>query len=83
MQIPDLHISAATVITSLISGTAGSTATLIYVAIWKHSPSKFPRTLDEWWAWARGVNLEIAAHSSAPLPIMPVEPAITQEGEKA
>lgn len=39
----------------------GGTLTALYVAIWRHAPEKFPRTVDDWWAWFRGANQEIAA----------------------
>lgn len=68
------------------AGLTGGTMWMVYAAIWKHAPAKFPRTVDEWWAWFRGSNQEIASQHSGNAsniianPITPANPA-TKEGK--
>jgi hypothetical protein len=66
-------------------GLAGGTGWMLYTAVWRHAPERFPRSVDEWWAWFRGANREIAAqHSggSTPDPIPPANPAQLKEGKQ-
>ena len=59
---------------------SGGTLWMIYAALWRHSPTKFPRTADEWWGWIRGSNQEIAAQHNGgqPVPTAPADPANQQ-----
>lgn len=57
-----MHI---TLIQALSAGLGGGTLWMVYSAIWRHAPAKFPRTIDDWWGWIRGANQEIAAQHGA------------------
>lgn len=60
------------------SGLAGGNIWMIYSAIFRHAPAKFPRTIDEWWNWFVGSNKEIAAQHNGPgsnIPSNPTTPA--------
>jgi len=56
------------------SGLTGGTLWMIYAAIWKHAPLKFPRSLDDWWGWVRGSNQEIASQHGPNGSNIPVNP---------
>lgn len=57
------------------AGLTGGTLWMVYSAIWKHAPQKFPRTIDEWWGWFRGSNQEIANQHGGKIPPDPTQPA--------
>jgi hypothetical protein len=74
-----MHLTASAI--SEILG--GSGVMIIYAAIWRHAPVKFPRSLDEWWAWIRGANQEIAAQrSGASASANPTNPTTPEEPAK-
>lgn len=60
------------------SGLTGGTIWMLYAAVWKWAPEKFPRSVDEWWSWIRGANREIASQhsgSGSNIPANPITPA--------
>lgn len=72
-----MHADLPRILETASAALSGGALWMIYSAIWRHAPAKFPRTVDEWWAWLRGANQEIAAqHGGIPAnPTTPANPA--------
>jgi hypothetical protein len=56
-----MHVTLQTAAELAGSALAGGNVWMIYSAIFKHAPERFPRTIDDWWNWFVGSNKEIAS----------------------